>query len=236
MNSKTPLYIQLSDTLREKIESGQLPLGMQIPSERELSASYGLSRMTVRSAVDILVSEGTLARAHGKGTFVNKPKIDSTMATLKGFGRFLEEQGVKPSNKVIFSGTRPAGYKFHRIFGIREEDPVFRLFRVRLGDGEPISVEDTYIPYDMTPGIEKYDFQICSLYQIMAQYGIKLEKGTETLEVMRITNPEAKLLGLEPGSVAFHLENISKDSNGRIVEYTTSFTHGERFRFSCLTD
>lgn len=236
MNKRMPLYIQLSDLLREKIEIGTLPFGKPIPSERELSETYGINRMTVRKSIDILVNEGILTKVQGKGTFVKKPKIDSAMDTIQGFGRFLEEQGIIPSSRVIFSGTRLARYKFHKIFGIEEDALVYRLFRLRLGDSEPISVEDSYIPYDMVPGIEKYDFNIYSLYNILGQYGIKLVEGTEKLEIVRITNPEAKLLALEPGSVAFRLENISRCQNGRIVEFTKSYTHGERFSYSCLTD
>lgn len=236
MNSRLPLYIQLSDLLREKIESGVLSFGESIPSERELSETYGLNRMTVRNAVNILVDEGLLSKVQGKGTFVKKPKIDSAMDTIQGFGRFLEEQGVKPSSKVIFSGTRPAGYKFHKIFGIEEDAPVFRLYRLRLGDGEPVSVEDTYVPYDMVRGIEKIDFQIYSLYSVFEQYGIRMHDGTEKLEIVRITNPEAKLLGLKPDSMAFRLENISRSAEGEIVEYTVSYTRGERFSYSSQTD
>jgi len=236
LSPKEPFYIALSDSIREQIESKELSFGEPIPSERTLAETYGVSRMTVQNAVNLLVNEGILTRVHGKGTFVKNPKLDSTMAVLQGFGRFLEQQGMKSTSKVIFCGIRPAGYKFHKIFGIDANASVFRLFRVRLGDGEPISVEDTYIPYDLVPGIEKYDFQICSLYQAMEEYGIYLAEGTEKLEIIRILNPEAKLLGLKPGSMAFHLENTSKDKSGRIVEFTLSFTHGERFRFSSQTD
>lgn len=235
MNSKMPFYIQLSDLLRDKIENGSFPFGDPIPSERELSESYGITRMTVRNAVDILVGEGLLTRVQGKGTFVKKPRIDSDMDTIQGFGRFLETQGVKSSSKVIFSGTRPARYKFHKIFGIREDSEVYRLFRIRMGDGEPVSVEDTYIPYDLVPGIEKYDFQIYSLYHVLGEYGVQIKDGTEKLEIIRITNPEAKLLSLDPGSMVFHLENISRNQDGRVIEYTTSHTHGERFSYSSQT-
>lgn len=236
MNSRMPLYIQLSDLLRDKIESGIYIFGEPIPSERELSETYGLNRMTVRNAISILVSEGILTKVQGKGTFIRKPKINSPMDTIQGLSRFLEEQGVKPSSKVIFAGTRPAKYKFYKIFGIEEDALVFRLFRLRLGDGEPVSVEDTYIPYDLVPEIEKYDFQLHSLYHVLDQYGIKIRDGTEKLEIVRITNPEAKLLGLKSGSMAFHLENTSRSIEGRIVEYTVSYTHGELFSYSGQTD
>jgi GntR family transcriptional regulator len=234
MNNRVPLYIQLSDLLREKLETKEYSFGQNIPSEPELAKIYGVSRMTVRNAIETLVHEGLLLKVQGRGTFVNKPKIDTALDTIQGFGRFLKDMGVTPSAKTIYSGKRAAGFKYARIFGITETEPIFRLYRIRFGDGEPVSLEDTYIPYNLIKNIESYDFQIYSLYDIFNTHGIKLKLDYEKLAIVKARNPEAKLLNIQPGTGLFLLEDQSIDTTGKVVEYTKGYTISERFTFSSI--
>ena len=100
-NYTPPMYIQVKELLLKKIKSGEFEHGAKLPSERELSEIYGLSRMTARSALTELVREGWAFRNHGKGTFVVYPKIERDLVKLSGFTKMLREKGVKPGSKLI---------------------------------------------------------------------------------------------------------------------------------------
>lgn len=231
MAVKIPMHIQLRDLIREKIEEGEFKYGELIPSEREFSAKYGLNRMTVRNAISALVSEGLLKKVHGKGTFVTKPKIGNDLYKLQGFGQMLLDKGIKPSTKLVYSGKRQAGYKYASIFGIKEEDYIYRIVRLRLGDNEPISLEDTYVPYDIIKDIELNDFQVHSLYELFEVNNIKLSTGYETLTIVKVRRSEAKLLNVIPGSSVFLLENTSLNTSKKVVEFTRSYVSSEKCIF-----
>ncbi|MDD3139449.1 MAG: GntR family transcriptional regulator, partial [Lachnospiraceae bacterium] len=154
MLNTQPVYLQLADLLQEKIDTSEYGPGSNIPSERELTESFGISRMTVRKAINVLIDRGMLTRIQGKGTFVRAPRIDSPLDVVQSMGKFIQELGLLPSNKVLFCGKRKAGIKYSRVFKIDPEDDIFQLFRVRLGSDDPIALEYTYVPYSVIPELE----------------------------------------------------------------------------------
>lgn len=231
MAAKVPMYIQLRELIRKKIEDGVYKFGETIPSERELSVQYGLNRMTVRHAITALVEEGLLTKSQGKGTFVTRPKIAGDIHKIQGFGKMLAERGVTPGTKLLHSEKRKAGYKYSSIFNIDEEDWIFNIVRLRLADNEPISLEDTYIPYALVPDLESIDFELYSLYDLFKGNGIELDVSYESLSLVKIRNVEAKLLNLDSGSTVFSIEVKTLDATGRVVEYTRNYTNGEKCSF-----
>ncbi|WNC17556.1 GntR family transcriptional regulator [Brevibacillus brevis] len=231
MEKKVPMHVQLRELIREKIAEGEYGFGQAIPSERELAAMYGLNRMTVRNAIEALVKEGLLKKVQGKGTFVAPSKISSDLYKLQGFGKMLLTKGIKPSSKILYTGKRKAGSKYASVFGLDEEAELFRIIRLRLGDDEPFALEDTLVPYDLVSEIELVDFQIHSLYDFLAGSGIELEMAHETLTLVKVRDVEAKLLQVPPGSPVFLHECKSCDRMNRVVEFTKSYTNGQKSYF-----
>ena len=236
MMPQQPLYRQIADLLREKIEKEEYKFGQFIPSERELAAKYGVNRLTLRKAIAILVNEGLLIPKPGKGTYVNRPKIDSAFDTIQGTTPFLLDVGLSPSNRLIYSGKRKAGWKFSQIFQIDNDADIFQIFRVRLGDGEPYILEYTYLPYDLIPDIEQYDFGIYSLYDIYNKHGISLEYETQTLEIIKICPPQSTLLNVPENEPVFMTTETITDTCGKVIEYTKSYSSGKKFIFSTILD
>lgn len=236
MVHQQPLYRQIAELLREKIEKGEYRFGQFIPSERELSAKYGVNRLTLRKAIALLVNEGLLIPKPGKGTYVNRPKIDSAFDTIQSTTPFLLDMGLTPSNRLIYSGRRKAGWKYSQIFHVSPDDDIFQLFRVRLGDGEPYILEYTYLPYDLIPEIEQYDFSIYSLYDIYGKHGIQLAHDTQTLEIVRICPPQSSLLNLPENDPVFMTTETIIDTQGKVVEYTKSYSSGKKFVFSTVME
>lgn len=106
---KSPFYLQLREVVRAKIEEGEYPPGMAIPSENELSEMYGVNRLTVRSALDALVAEGLLKRIQGKGAFVVGDLLERDLDTLTGFRQTMSERDAEPGTKILAKSRRKAG-------------------------------------------------------------------------------------------------------------------------------
>lgn len=221
--NKQPVYLQLADLLQGKIKSHQYTIGNKIPSERELSETFGISRMTVRKAIDTLIDKGLLIRLQGKGTYVSKPRLDSPIDDIQSMGSFIRESGLIPSNKVFLTKKEKAGIKYSRIFHIDPEDDIFLLFRLRLGNNIPIALEYTYVPYHLVDQIDSYDFERCSLYDLFLENGIHFAEDTQRLEIVKIFNPQAALLHVKEDTAVFMLHNTVTDTTGKVVEYTRSY-------------
>lgn len=231
VEQKIPLHAQLRELIREKIADGEYAYGQPIPSERELAATYGLNRMTVRNAIEALVQEGVLKKVQGKGTFVTQSKIGSNLYKLQGFSKMLLSKGIQPSTKLMYTGRRKAGLKYAAIFNIDEEAELYRIIRLRLGNDEPFTLEDTLVPYDLVSQIDQYDFGVHSLYDLFAANGVDLDMAYETLTLVKVRNPEAKLLQVPTDSVVFLHECKSYDRDSRVVEFTKSYTNGQKSYF-----
>ncbi len=231
MDVKSPLYIQIADLLRDKIEKGIFTVGETIPSERELTETYGVNRMTVRKAVSLLVEEGLLIRKQGRGTFVNHPKINTTLDTIQGMGRFLNDMGIQSSTKLLYSGKRKARYKFSKMFHLNPEDSVFQVIRLRLGDGEPFVLEYIYTPYCLIDNIERYDFSTYSIFDIFTEQHKWVQSTEKVLSIIKIHNPQAALLNMMEDEFAFMMEERTYDQSENVVLYTKSYSSSKRFKF-----
>lgn len=220
----------ICDTIQSDIENGKYAYGEQIPSERTLAELYHVSRMTIRKVIEQLVNQGLLYRIHGKGTFVSLPRLHASNA-ITSTRKYLEEQGLCPSTNVFFTGVREAGYKYGEIFHISETAPVYQLFRQRLGDEIPYSIEYTYLPLDYFPNIESYDFSKDSLYQCFSDNGISLALNHQTLDLVTVCKPQSSLLSIPENSCAFMRKCTIHDTRNRIVEYTLSYSVAEKYVF-----
>ena len=231
MRSTQPIYLQLADTLRDKIFSGEYVFGDTLPTERSMAQKYGISHLTVRKALSLLQDEGLIQRLQGKGTFVNAPNDSMDMREVSGFTSFMQNHGVALTNEVLHSGVRPAKHKYAKIFGIPQDDPVFECVRLRYGDGVPMAIEYNAVPVRFIPDVTQYDYTVYSLYSVYANNNTHIVSERQILEVVRIFNPQAKLLCLEEDSDVFLLTSSSKDENGRLIEYTRIYNSDKRMTF-----
>jgi len=172
-----------------------------VPSERELVERYGLARMTVRQAIDSLVSEGRLFRVQGRGTFVAKPKMDLQIR-LTSYTEDIRSRGMVPASKTIDFGRIDATSHLARELEISPGDPVVRLDRLRLADGVPLARERTYLPEARVPGLLDAG-PPASLHQFLAErYGLAPTWGEQVIEAALADRKDAALLELpSPGVV-----------------------------------
>jgi GntR family transcriptional regulator len=224
-NSYTPpLYIQIKDTLIEKINSGEYKSGSQLPSERELSETYEISRMTARNALSQLVDLGYAYRVKGKGTFVRLPNLERDFVKLSGFSQMLKSKGIEPSNKVVKFEIIEADKKIASLLETTIGTKVYEIVRVRYGDNIPLALEYSYLPMNLFENLMKYDFENNSLYEVIEDiYDYKLKFSKQWITITT--------LDVEENTPAFLLESISYDINDRVVEATKSINIGDRTTF-----
>lgn len=231
-NVPVPLYYQIRSRLLEVIESGQLKAGDRVPSERELTERFGVSRMTARQALGELETQGYLYRVQGKGTFVATPKLEQPLVALTSFTEDMRRRGLEPGAQVLAAEEVPAGRRVAGGLDIPETAAVFRLERLRLAGGEPMALEAAHVPSSRCPGILDTQFGERSFYQILAEtYGLRLVRATQSLESVAATAYEAEMLKVREGAPLLLLERVSRDEADRPVEYVRSLYRGDRYRF-----
>ncbi|MFY9524835.1 MAG: GntR family transcriptional regulator [Limnochordia bacterium] len=230
-DSVIPLYHQLKEILREQIANRAYKPHQQIPSEPELQRMYGLSRATIRKAIDGLVREGLVYRRHGKGTFVADPK-DRQRITLDSFTANMRALGFAPSTVVLESKLlSEAERELAQKLGLEPGEPVVRLKRLRYLDGEPILLATSYLPAHLFPGLEREELTD-SLYLVLVEkYGVTPSWGEDFIEPVILSQAEAEVLGTAAGSPALLVERHAYTADNDIVEICFSLIRGDKAKF-----
>lgn len=230
MGEKMPKYVLLMERIKQKIEDGEYKPGDKIPSEREMAAKYSINRMAVKSAINKLQEDGYLKSIHGKGTFVVK-MMNRNLETLTGLSASIKGKGLTPSSRVIVQGIVEGFTEMNEQLNLDSDAKLYRLLRLRLGNDIPIALEDAYIPLDLFPDIEEHNFEMVSLFEYMEHKGITITDSPQFLTIEKLNEREAKYLEVAPGTSVFAFIYIHKDLNGRVVEYTKSYTLGDNTSF-----
>ncbi len=232
MNASAPYYMQLREIVRYKIETGEYAPCTALPSENDLAEEFATNRQTVRNAIDTLVNEGLLRRVAGKGVYVLGKRLERDLEILQGFTQTMLDRNVVPSIKVVKKLLRPAGEKYAMMFGIRPEDEIFYIKRMCYGNGEPISLEEIYVPKNLVPKISGIDLSVFSLYEVYELYGIKLDRAYQTLDLVHLEPNDARMLGIDAALPVMLFECTSYDDRNRIIELSRSYARGDKSRFS----
>ena len=212
----------------ELIES--LDVGDAIPSERLLSIDLGVSRLTVRAALDDLVREGRLTRRRGAGTFVAEPKVAKGM-TITSFSDDMRQRGLSPGSRTLEFRTIPAGARLGRILHVSPSEPVLSIKRLRLADGEPMAIEHLHVPGALFPGLTARDVEESSFYDLLEnRYEIEIVGATQTVEPTVTDEDESEVLGVPLHSPALLFERLTRAATGELVEFTSSTYRGDRYR------
>ena len=231
--SPAPIYYQLEEHVRDKIEGGLLAAGSRLPAERDIAAYLGVSRMTVRQALTRLASDGLLAARRGGGTFVARPRVKSDLALLRSFSHEATRQGRRMSSRLLDVATIAPDRLLQRVLQIApHRDAAIRVQRVRILDGEPVSIQTSFLPTYLCRPLLSCDLESASLYALLrSDCGLELARGEEELSATILDRWEAESLGTAPGSPAFLLERTTFDRADRPVEFVKSVLRGDRTTF-----
>jgi GntR family transcriptional regulator len=208
----------------------QLEVGEAIPSERQLSVDLGVSRLTLRAALDDLSREGYLVRRRGAGTFVSEPKIAQEL-TMTSFTDDMQRRGMRPASRTLELRVAPAGARLGRLLRVSPSEPVVIASRLRLADGESMAIETVHVRETYVPGLTADDLEEQSFYELLTdRYGIVIVGGEQTIEPTVTDEDESAALGVPLHSPAFRFERVTHSQNGDIVEFVESIYRGDRYR------
>ncbi len=233
-NIPIPLYYQLKTILLEYIREGHTNIEEPIPTEIEISEYFGISRPTVRQAINELVVEGYLYRVKAKGTFIARPKITQDfLLTLDSFNNEMRKKGLVPSTKILQREVIKCDEKIAGILKLEPDSDVIMLTRLRSANNEPIVFVITYVPYSVCPVLMESDLQNESLYEIIERESGKLiSNATRSLECIIAGEFESKLLNIEKGAPVQYFESVVYLEDGTPVEYSLAKYRSDRSKFT----
>jgi GntR family transcriptional regulator len=229
-NSKLPLYHQLYEIFQDKIRAGDWKPGDMISPESELIAAYGVSRITVRKVLDMLVKEGHIRRERGRGTFVAHPRLEHGMTRIVSFTEDMRQRGFSPGTRIIFSGLVPAPTIIADALGVPAGEELARIDRLRLADEEPLCVEESFLVHRLMPGILEHDLKQKSLREVkLAVYGIRWSRATQTIRAIAAPPETAHLLSIKVGAPLLFFERVTRSQEDVPVEFLRIFYRADRY-------
>ncbi|RXT04374.1 GntR family transcriptional regulator [Ammoniphilus sp. CFH 90114] len=230
-NLPIPIYYQIEEGIKALIEQRELKPGDLIPSERELCEAYGISRMTVRQAVNNLVNDGYLVRQQGRGTFVSKGKMEQRLKGVTSFSEDMRARGMEPGTKLLSFERIQGSKSICEKFSVPEGTMIFEVKRVRLADGIPMAYEISYLPATLLPG---FTLEVAegSIYQFVENV-LMLEIGNahQVLEASLARGVECEILGLESGAPVLLIQRQTYLADGVPLEVVRSVYPGDRYKF-----
>jgi GntR family transcriptional regulator len=232
LNESTPLYVQIREALRQRILNGEYFPSTRLPSESELERVYGVSRITVRQALRDLEEEGLLHKVHGKGTFTGRHKAAQNATQLRGFGEAMAEQGHRTLNQVLSFRQIPADGQVAAALQLPAGTQVCELKRLRLLDGEPISVDHTYLPVHIGEQLVKFDLETRDVFEIFeTEMRIELSAARLEIEAIRGTRALARSLGTSPSDPILRVNRLTSTTAGVAIDYEHLFYRADRFKY-----
>jgi GntR family transcriptional regulator len=230
-----PKYYLVKQKIVEMINNEEIGPDGLIPSERELVGIFGISRITVKKAIDDLVNEGYLYRIQGKGTFVKKETLDQDLISITSCTEDIVKLGMTPSKRLLKSEVIEADKVLIKKLQLSQGDKVFEVKRVYYANNEPVNLTTTYLPCKLFPFIDSYNFGIDSIYNVLeTKYDTKITKAIRTIEAVLAVDEVARELEIKEGDPVLLFKAVTHGMvNGREVPIETfkSFYRSDKFKF-----
>jgi GntR family transcriptional regulator len=227
-----PRYVQLKEILRERVRTGEWGPGALIPSERELSEQYDISRMTTRQAITELVNEGIFFREQGRGTFVSRRRITQQLMRLTGFTEDISARGQRPTTRVLAAHMIPADELVAERLGVALGEPIYSLRRLRLADDEPLALETSRLHFRGCERLLEEDLEQNSLYELLeTKFGVTLMEAEQELDAGLAGPEEATLLKMAVGGSVLFIRRTTYTDRNQPIEYARSIYCGDQYTF-----
>lgn len=226
-----PMYIRIHNQIKRDIENHVYKVGDRIPAERQLAVKFGVSRMTLRQAIQTLEEEGILERRLGSGTYVASQKVQEKMSGIMSFTEITKANGQTPSSKVIsYQIGKPSLSEKERLH-LDPRANVLRMERIRYADEVPICHEVVTVPYDLVKNNSKEEIS-SHLYETLEKNGDRIGRVTEYISASVCNEEDARLLQAKKGQALITRRQVTELVNGRPFEYTRARYVAERFEFT----
>lgn len=231
-NSIVPYYYQLQEVLENLIDQGVYKPDQKLPSENELREWLGISRHTAQRALKHLVDRGIAYRIQGKGTYVSNKTITYSLVANLSFSAEMLGLNKKVKSKLICCEEITAHSLITKMLQTDKNARFYNIQRLRLVDDIPISLQTSYLPVVLVPGLIKKNFEEASLFSIIKEdYGLEIGEAFETLQAVKANQYEAEQLQIKIGDAVFLLERTTKLKTGEILEFVKTILRGDRGKF-----
>ncbi|MTB63879.1 UTRA domain-containing protein [Streptococcus sp. zg-86] len=223
-------YIAIHDKLKEEIDRGVWKIGERLPSERDLADEFGVSRMTLRQGITLLVEEGILQRKVGSGTYVASTRVQEKMRGTMSFTEIIQLQGKTPSSQLLsYIRTKPNDKEVSQL-NLQAGEAVIRMERVRFADNIPVVYEVASIPERLIHNVKKSDVTN-HFFKTLTENGYRIGKSHQTIYARLANEKVAKHLQITKNQAILALRQVSYLEDGQPFEYVNSQYVGERFEF-----
>ena len=227
------LYTKIEEAIATEIAQGEYRPGDQLPTEDALLERFQVSRITVRRAIQNLVSRGLLEIRRGLGTFVLSPRIEAELTKLTGFVEDMGAAGRKATARVVSHGVVAASSRVAERLQLAKGVKVMQIKRVRLADGTPISFDETYLPLPLGQQVARKDLRLHPIFTLLEEeYGVPLLEADYELEAVAASKTVADALQVTAGSPIFQIERTSMTTGKKPVDYEVLSYRGDLVRFT----
>jgi len=228
--SKLPYYQQLYEILLGKIQRGEWQPGDMIPPESELIEDYQVSRNTVRQVLEKLVNDGLIYRQRGRGSFVSHPTLEQAMTRIVSFTEDMHQRGFTPGTRVLSTDLIPAEEEIANQLDIPVGEQLVCLRRLRMADGEPMSIEESHIIHKYCPDILEHDYALEPLRRVLeSEFGIRIASAKQVIQAIQAPPDLANLLEIPPDAALLLITRVSF-SQGRIpIEFLRIHYRADRY-------
>ncbi|WP_153720757.1 GntR family transcriptional regulator [Sporosarcina cascadiensis] len=225
------LYLQIKDILIDRIQSGAWKTNKLIPTEQDLISEFGVSRTTIRQAINVLVQNGLLEKKQGRGTIVKPQQLVGNLGQLKGFAEEVMERGSVPRSNLIRAEFKTDLYYESEMLQVPADSPVLLIERIRFSDDIPVALERSCWPEEIGRILMKYDLNEAKYYEILENNQIYLNKANERITALNATIPEADLLAIRPGEALLEMTRLSYGLNDHPMEYTKTKYRNDQYHY-----
>jgi GntR family transcriptional regulator len=227
-----PLHEQISGWLRDEIGSGRLPPDAQLPSEHELCHRFGVSRVTVRRALQTLDADGLIYRRPGLGSFVCDKRMAHGLVRLTDFAQDLARAGLQASSRVLYHAAEPCPAPIAERLGLSTGTPVVRLERLRLGNGQPLALDRTWLPPYYAQLLAGHDLGRETLYRVLErEYGVPALSGRYRITAAPADEEAARHLEVEPGEALLVVERTTRTVGDKPIYFQRRFYRSDRIAY-----
>jgi GntR family transcriptional regulator len=225
-----PVYLQIAAAVRHLLRTGVVAAGSTLPPEQVLAKRFGVSRMTMRQANDVLEREGLIERQRGRGTFAVQNRLVKQEQETRSFSEEIRRRGGVPSSRLVSFKTVEAPAAVAADFGIAAGDAIYVIDRVRLADGVPMALESVQIPVSRCPNLERFNIVDHSLYQIFEEnYSIELARSEEEISAIAPTKHHRKMLQLPRNVAMLLVKRKMFTSDGKLFESAIDAYRGDLY-------
>ena len=235
----TPLHKQISDWLKQEIDSGALAADEKLPSENELAQKFDVSRVTVRRALQTLENEQLIYRCQGLGSFVTDQRTHQSFSILNDFTEELAGSGMKASSKLLSFGHENIEGRSDLLsyLDIESKKVAVKIERIRLGDGEPIAYDVTWMPLFYGQLIEGYDLEQTTIFKILEEeFDIPVERGCYRIEATMANDMLAQHLNVEPNTPLLQINRISYTIGEKPIYFQKRYYRNDKMVFELMAE